>query len=239
MPHDNTRFAQNSTYWEKVARTRWGTYVTGIEKRVILMAHNLSGKPTIALEIGCEGGRWSKLLTDLGWSMICTDIDEKTLAMCKERLPTASCILVRSDENKLPCESESIGLLLCIEVFPVINSDWFICEAFRVLQNGGLVVAVFLNLLSLRGLFVHTRSLFRGIRYYKFSYPSWRKRLLSNGYSILYEEGFCWLPFSRASNSSLVPDLVHIEKWLGLRKLTLISPWIVFIIQKSSKGQLM
>ena len=239
MPYDDAHFGHDNTYWEKVATTRWGAYVTDIEKRAILMAHDLSGKPATALEVGAEGGRWSKLLADLGWSILCTDIDGKSLALCKKRMPTANCILVRPDENKLPCESGSVGLLLCIEVAPVIQADWFAGEAFRVLQNDGLLVGVFWNRLSLRGYFSHMRSTLKGdFDWYKISYPLWRRMLLSSGYSLLYEEGYCWLPFGRASNSIFVPFFVRLEKYLGLRKLASISPWIVFIAQKSSKGSL-
>lgn len=239
MAYADTRFGHDTTYWEKVASTRWGASIIDIEKRVILKAHDLSRKPATALEIGAEGGRWSKLLKELGWSMICTDTNEKTLAICKRRIPTANCILVRPDENKLPCESESVSLLLCIEVAPVIQADWFISEAFRVLQNDGLIVGVFWNLLSFRGFFVHTRSYFTdNFDYYKLSYHSWRMKLLCIGYSILYEEGYCWFPFRRASNSVFVPYFVCLEKWLGLRKLVSISPWIIFIAKKSSKGHL-
>lgn len=236
MAYDEAHFVDDTTRWEQIAGTRWGAYVTDIERSAILKAHGLSGKPATALEIGAEGGRWSRLLTDLGWRMICTDINENTLATCKKRIPTATCILVRPEDNRLPCEAESVRLLLCIEVPPVIQSDWFISETLRVLQNDGLIVGVFWNLASLRGFFAHLRSAQTGkFDYYKLAYPAWRKELLDNGYSILYEEGYCWFPFRRESNSLLVPSVVRLEKWLRLRNLVLISPWIVFIAQKSKR----
>lgn len=239
MQYDDVHLGHANTFHENVARTRWGAYLTDIEKRAILRAHDLSRRPATALDIGADGGRWSTLLTDLGWSMICTDINDEALAICKERIPTANCILVRPDENKLPCESESVGLLLCMQVPPVLQADWFTSEAFRVLQDDGLIVGVTTNLLSFRGLFAHSRfSLTGSFDYYKLSYLSLRRKLLYSGYSILYEEGYCWFPFRRASNSVFVPYLVRLEKWFGLRKLPLISPWIVFIAQKSSKGRL-
>lgn len=240
MSCENAHIDQYNTFWEKVAAsTRWGAYTTEIEKRVILKAHDLSREPGRALEIGVEGGRWSALLTDLGWSMICTDINENTLAICKERIPSASCILVRTDEKRLPCESESIGLLLCIEVSPVMQADWFISEATRVLQNDGIMVGVFMNLLSFRGFFAHMRSSFKGeYDYYELAYPSWRMQLLGRGYSMLYEEGFCWFPFNRTSNSVFVPYFVRLEKWFGLNKLAIISPWIAFIAKKTPKRPL-
>ena len=55
---------------------------------------------------------------------------------------------------------------------------------------------------------------------------------------MLYEEGFCWFPFRRASNSIFIPYVTSLEKKLGLRKLVVISPWIVFIAQKSSREDL-
>ena len=70
------------TKWERVATTRWGAYVSDVEKRAILRGHHLAGTPRTALEIGCEGGRWSKMLNDLGWQMICADINSEALAVC-------------------------------------------------------------------------------------------------------------------------------------------------------------
>lgn len=237
MKHDTDSSGIGNTLWEEVACTRWGSYVTGIEERAILKAHALSGAPARAIEIGVEGGRWSRLLSDRGWAMTCTDVDGEVLAICKKRIPSADCILVDPSDCKLPCESESMKLLLCIEVPYVMNQDWFVEESTRVLQNGGIVVGVFLNRLSLRGLYVHARRFFAGIfDDYKLFYPSWRKQLLRKGYTMLYEEGYCWFPFGRSSNSPLVPFFVHIEKWLGLRRIIRFSPWIVFIARKTGAG---
>jgi len=233
MANRNVHSGGDRTYWEELASTRWGAYIADIEQRAILKAHRLSGKPGTALDVGAGGGRWSVLLADQGWSTICTDIDGKTLATCKKRLPTATCIRVKPDDKGFPCESEAVHLLLCIEVPPVIQADWFVSEAFRVLHNGGLVVGVFWNLVSFRGFLAHTTSSFRGsFDYYRFSYPSWRRCLLRRGFSILSEEGYCWFPFRRASNSVFAPGFVRLEERLGLRKLALVSPWIVFIARK-------
>jgi SAM-dependent methyltransferase len=224
----------DETAWEKVARTTWGAYVSDVEKRAILEAHFLARHPADALEIGAEGGRWSRMLAGLGWTMTCTDVQADMLDLCQERLPAAKCILVEADDTRLPCESDSLHLLLCIEVPPVMNAEWFVSEASRVLRMDGLIVGVFWNLLSWRGLAVHTtdRVAHRG-DYYKQSYPSWRRKLVRSGYNILYEEGYCWFPFRRASNSRLVRYCVCMEKWMGLRRLTALSPWVVFIAQRS------
>lgn len=221
------------TFWEKIAKTKWGRYISEIEKEAILKAHNLIIRPATALEVGCEGGRWSKLLSDSGWRMICMDIDQRVLNICKNRIPTTNCILVNPDDSKLPCDTENIGLILCIEVAPVIKSDWFIDEALRVLQAGGLIVGVFLNRLSWRGLILHRLASLRGsYDYYELSYPAWRKKFCEKGFTVVHEKGFCWPPFRRSSNSPLVPIATHLEYYLGLRKLASISPWIVFVAQK-------
>jgi len=223
----------SDTYWENIATTRWGSYITGVEKRVILRAHDLAERPTTALEVGCEGGRWSKVLFDLGWDMVCTDIDPDALEICQKRIPAAKCVLVGAKDTVLPCETGGLGLLLCIEVIPVLRCDWFIAEAFRVLRRGGLVVGVFENLLSLRGYVRHLMASAKGeLDYYKIAYPSWRNKFRNQGFKMIYEEGMCWFPFSRASNSPLVPVFTQMERYLGLRRLPSLSPWIVFLARK-------
>lgn len=235
MVYDNSdsQFSEDKTYWEKVSNTRWGAYTTDIARSTILRGHNLLGGPATALEIGCEGGRWSRLLTDLGWNMVCTDVNEKVLKICQKRIPTANCILVNPDSTKIPCESNSLSLILCIEVAPVIQSDWFINEAFRTLKNNGLIVGVFWNLLSFRGLFVHLKdSISSRSEWYNITYRFWKKDLLNKDFSILYEEGYCWFPFPRDSNSVFVPFFTQLEKRMRLHKLSTFSPWIAFIAQK-------
>jgi ubiquinone/menaquinone biosynthesis C-methylase UbiE len=233
MIADDLLDQDQTTYWEDVAKSRWGNYITEVEKRVIFKAHDLLRKPGVALEVGCEGGRWSKLLSDLGWNMICTDVNPNTLAMCQKRIPMAKCILVEMENTRLPCESGSVKFLLCIEVFDVILNKSFIKEAFRVLQNGGIVAGVFNNKLSLRGYVRHLSSVAQGkFDSYKVSYPSWRRKLCQQGFKMIYEEGLCWFPFTRTSNSPLIPPLTQVEYRLGLYRLPSVSPWIVFLAQK-------
>jgi ubiquinone/menaquinone biosynthesis C-methylase UbiE len=229
------------TFFEKTARTRWYSYLTEVEKRAILKANDLVGKPTTALEIGCDGGgRWSILLAKLGWKMICTDINPDVLDICQRRIPTAKCILVSPNDSKIPSLTASIGLLLCIEVDPVIHSDWFIHEAFRVLTSGGTLVGVVSNSFSHRAVAHRLMSIFDSNRrkegtvssLYKFSYRKWKKQIVQTGFNIAYEEGYRWLPFSCTSNFLLIPQLTQLEHRIGLCHLTMISPWIVFVAQK-------
>jgi SAM-dependent methyltransferase len=140
-------------YWENmVLKRNFAHYRSEIEKRIVLKAHSLVTRPTTAFDIGCEGGRWANLLSDLSWRLICSDIDQRSLDICQKRIPTARCIRVSPEDTRLSSDTESIGLILCIGVEPVIHSSWFIDEAFRVLRGGGLLVGVFSNRSSWRGL---------------------------------------------------------------------------------------
>jgi len=67
---------------------------------------------------------------------------------------------------------------------------------------------------------------------YSRSYPAWRRKLSGTGFRLLHQEGFCWAPFGRTSNSSLIPAFTGIEKLLHLNRIPTISPWIAFIARK-------
>ncbi len=225
-----------ATYWERVAKTNWGSYISNVEKKAILDAHGRFEKPGFALEIGCDGGRWSKLLSDSGWDMTCTDISEEALTVCKARVPTARHILVDGTDTCLPLPTGSMNLLLCMEVFSVIGSDWFIPESFRVLAGGGVLVGVFLNLLSLRGLISRASEVIKRRNHrpghYDRCFFQWKKRLQHAGFRFVQEKGVCWFPFARTSDSSFVPVCEFVESALGLNRIINLSPWVVFVAEK-------
>ena len=223
-----------STMWEAVATTRWGRYTTEVVESAVLAAAGMAGTPGAALEVGCEGGRWSRLLSNMGWTLTCTDIDAKALAVCQQRLPAANCIHVSPSATTLPCAAASASLLLCLEVFPVMDSAWFAREANRVLSAGGVLVGVTLNRTSLRGMFVRAKQFLTGKSgFYKSSYAEWRRRMESAGFTLAFERGYCWFPFARSSNSVFAPFFVSLERRLGLGHLTAFSPWVGFIARKN------
>src|SRR5262245_19691862 len=110
-----------STFWETAADTRWGNYLTQIEREMLLAANDSFPRPGIGLEIGCEGGRWCRMLTDFGWQMTATDIDPQALALCQQRNPTVRCVLAHIDDCGLPAATASVDLLLCLEVPPLAD----------------------------------------------------------------------------------------------------------------------
>lgn len=227
------------TFWEAAATTRWGRYITRTEERAILQAASLAGKPDQAVEIGCDSGRWAKLLSDSGWQMTCTDINPETLAVCRRKVPAAKCILSNPQDTTIPCESNSANLLLCVEVAPVIQSGWFLTEAGRVLRENGILVGVCWNRASMRGLVWRMKRRLApntGTVFYTQSYSDWRKDLGRAGFQLVQAEGLCWSFFGRESNSPLVPLFTKLERLLQLHRLTTWSPWVVFIARKLPPG---
>jgi SAM-dependent methyltransferase len=233
MDQAGTRERDEATFWEAVAATRWGRYVSQLEEAAILRAHRLARAPTHALEVGCEGGRWAKLLADLGWQLTCTEVEERTLRICQQRLPAANCVLVRPEDRQLPCATESMGLILCMEVERVMHADWFQDEVCRVLQAKGLIAGIMQNRRSWRGLAQRAKNRIAGDDgWYSVAYPDWRSRFRARGFTFVHERGFYWLPFRRSSDSVLVPVCTRLERSLGLQRLPDISPWIVFVARK-------
>jgi SAM-dependent methyltransferase len=227
------------TYWELVAETRWGTYITQRQEHALVGALHSRGVGT-ALELGCEGGRWSALMHARGWDVICTDVDAESLARCQTRIPDARCILVEPDAEVVPVDSGSVQLLLVYEVRPVIESEWFVSEARRVLAPGGMLVCSYWNRRSIRGAVFRALSLVESARkrgrartfdaYYRGApYSTFRSTLRAHGFRIEREEGICWFPFRRSSNSALIPAAVATERLLGLRRLPTVSPWVLCV----------
>jgi SAM-dependent methyltransferase len=228
----------DETFWEGAARSAWGAYLTEVEQRALLEASEIAAPPATALEVGCDGGRWSIVLRGLGWRNVCTDIVPESVERSRRRLPGANCILSKPTDERLPVEDGSIGLLLVCEVPPVTESSWFPAEARRVLRPNGVLIFTHHNSRSIRGLAYRVVRELQRLRggerlrscYYNGpTYGSLRQALLDRGFEIVREEGFCWFPFGRQSNSRLVAPAVWLESLLGLRKLATLSPWVVSI----------
>jgi ubiquinone/menaquinone biosynthesis C-methylase UbiE len=249
-PGRSNRFGQvgiahdTQTYWESVAESRWGAYVTDRERTHLLDALGRL-EPGVSLEVGCEGGRWSRLVSERGWQVICTDVDEASLERCRARVPSAECILVRPNDRTLPVGDASVRLVLIYEVAPVMDSDWILADAARVLESGGLLVCSTWNPRSARGAAyrllarVSTREN-NGVRRFQDYYRGpphgrFRKQLESQGFHVVRERGLCWFPFGRSSDSRLVGPATTLESALGLSRLPTLSPWVLTIAERRSR----
>jgi SAM-dependent methyltransferase len=223
------------TFWERVARTRWGAYITRHEEREFVGAVALAEPASEALEIGAEGGRWAMKLRQRGWRLTCTDVDPAVLAVCQERIPEARCIVVHPDDTRFPVDDASVRLLVIIEVEPVTEAAWFPREAVRVLEPGGVLIATLGNPVSARAAF-HRMLCRRGLRkdkaYMGPSYAAFRRALRARGLHIAAERGLTWFPFTRQSNSRLIPAAEFLERLLGLSRLPTLSPLVIVTARK-------
>ena len=230
-----------SDHWERVAsETRWGSYIDVVEHRAVDLGSRLAAPSSTALDFGCGSGRWSEQLDAQGWHMSCVDVDTTVLATCRERVPGAECSMIDPDATTLPAPTASIRLLLCLEVFEVVHEQWFVDEVARVVEPGGVIVVTVSNATSYRRVPFWLRTRLAGSRrsdrvysaMYSVPYRSWRQRLRSHGFNFVFEEGICWAPFSRESNSVLIPAATALERIVGLRRLPVVSPWVVAVAQR-------
>jgi SAM-dependent methyltransferase len=236
LPQDSCPGAPR-TYWESVNQSTWGRYLREVEEQAVRRAIQAAGRYGTAMEVGCDGGRWAGLLVKNGWTVICTDTQKEALELTTERVPQARCVLVRPEDTTLPGQSGTIDLVLCIEVDSVSSEEWFIREAARVLKPGGVLVATVLNRHSLRAM-IHVVTFAKRARrgffgWYRIGYSTWRSMLLRSRLNPIQEHGFCWAPYSRTSNSRLIPSMVRGERLLALNRLPRISPWVAVVAQKS------
>ena len=149
-------------------------------------------------------------------------------------MPDATTYLVDPGDTTLPCADQSVGMILCIQVFAVIPADWFAREAARVLQPGGILVGEFNNQWSWRGSLHHLVTRLRGgFDYYADAYPPWKKQFESQGFEVTFERGLCWSPFGRHSNSPLIGLFTRLEQLFGLRHLPTFSPTVIFIARRT------
>jgi SAM-dependent methyltransferase len=224
------------TFWEHAAQTRWGRYLTSAETTALETAASSMG-PGTSLEIGCDGGRWSQLLAALGWSTICVDVKEEAVELCRLRIPSARCLLVKPDDSSFPVTDSSVNLLLVYEVPHVTSSPWFASEAARVLEPGGMLVCTTSNPASIRAAAYRAFMLVSASRrrwpvYEGPPFQHFERDLEVQGFSLLRKEGLGWAPFSRRSDSRLIPCLTWLEQVVGLRRLVRFSPLVVVVARR-------
>ena len=142
--------------------TTWGRYLANVEKSGILRGEALAEGRGKAIDIGCGGGRWSKLLADRGWEITSTDIDRHSLAVCQLNVPNTTCVLSESSDQSIPAATGSLQVVLCMEVPQVVEAEWLPHELHRVLSDRGIVVGVQFNLHSWRSAVWHLEASIQG-----------------------------------------------------------------------------
>jgi SAM-dependent methyltransferase len=224
--------------WERLmAQTRYGQYADGVESKMMTYVLTRCPAPGVLLDVGCEGGRWSKVFADRGWQVIATDVDARSLQVCQSRIPNARCVLADSNSHRVAAENESVDIALCVEVGPVIHTAWAIPEFARVLKRGGRLAGVCWNRSSWRGFLYHNVPRLRSsgsdpLVGFPIKYKNFRKQMIKCGFRIEKELGYAWGPFRRTSNSPPVTLWAAFERFSGLQQFISAAPMIAFVAQK-------
>ena len=96
-------------------------------------------KTQAILDVGCGTGRYTKLLEDLGASMVGVDISEKMIHIAKTKTEIA-CYIV-ADASHLPFKDNVFHIVLsALVVNHIENLNLFLTEMLRTCQKGGELV---------------------------------------------------------------------------------------------------
>lgn len=118
-----------SSHWWFVGRKR-------------LLKSVLSAQPLrfdrVAMEVGCGAGSNLNILKSLGFTVFGLDRSCYALSLVAKRLNVP---LIAGDLTKLPLRSESVGLIVAMDVLEHLESDIDgIREIYRTLKKGGALI---------------------------------------------------------------------------------------------------
>jgi SAM-dependent methyltransferase len=134
-------FELEDTYWwfvgrRELARELLMRYGRGVEP-FPSASSPLASSPLRLLDVGCGTGATLKATADLGM-MIGLDRSPEALRLCRQR---GLCELVLADAEALPIASESVGVVLALDLLEHIEDDAAACREFaRVLRPEGLLL---------------------------------------------------------------------------------------------------
>lgn len=223
-----TKNFSEETHWEKAAKTRMGKYLTGVETGFIFKSI-MPSQTYIIMDVGTEAGRFSLLASDKNATVIGIDIDFYALKRLK--LKTKNVDVIRADARKIPLKNHIFDAIFMIEVLDYISDlEEALAECHRTLKSNATLVLSFGNNSSLKSQLRKMQG-----KSYKHSYKRVVQSLSKTGFSVVRKMGYSWLPFSRTSESILIPFLAMLEKLFALRRIPSISPWVILHSVKSDE----
>lgn len=224
-------------YWQRVALTRMGVYVTRVEEQFLEVALSELQGDSVLLDVGAGSGRLEFVLLRSAERVIATDVNRGDLELMEndERLGRVHVGVHPS----LPVQSESVQAVVAIEVPAASDKEWFKAECRRIVRPGGHIVVSVHNSRSYKGLWHAIRAGAREGRGEKWARLYYQKSLSDHegawraaGFRIVDRGGLYWAPLSRTSNSRWVGVISVIERLFGLRRLCSISPWVLLHLQR-------
>lgn len=170
------------------------------------------------LDMGCGTGMNSKVMTDLGHSVVGVDISEQAIKKYNLRGFVG---YVMSIESKLNFSDEEFDLVFCSEIIEhLVNPDNLVSEAFRILRPGGKLIISTPNsafwVYRIAGVLGKTVSELQHLKHIQFfSQKSLRRMIRENHFLVKKEYG--------RNMYLIIPDpkshLLHgLLRMLGLKK---------------------
>jgi SAM-dependent methyltransferase len=231
------RLKTRTGYWQRVALTQMGVYVTGVEERFLdgVMGARPGG---VVLDVGAGGGRLEHVISRYAGRVIATDIDRDEIYSMADYDGVAPVVV--GPVATLPVKSGAVDEVVVIEVPAASDEEWFREECARVLRPGGRVLMTVYNASSYKGLWTRAVSRLRGRQappwaglYYRMSLREQLQRWALAGFEPGITRGFYWSPLPRSSESRWVLASAALERLLGLRGLTGLSPWVLVELRKT------
>jgi len=214
------------THWEKAAKTKMGQYLTKIETDFISEAFSLDQDNVTIMDVGAEAGRFSLLAKNKNATIVSIDIDSYSLKRLKNK--NRDVHIIRADARKLPLRNEIFDVIFMIEVLDYINElQAAFDECNRALKPSAPCFLSFGNKSSIKSKIKQTRG-----QAYRHSYRNVIKCLNISGFEIKKRTGYSWILLGRTSENKLLPVLSKFEKYMGLRKIPMFSPWVIVHVTK-------
>lgn len=138
-------------YWDRYARAHRAKHAHSGERclgsewqnheRFIELLSRCVRAADVALEIGCGGGRITRVVAPLVASLLATDVSREMLRLCRERVGNPSVCFLRTDGFTLAAVADaSADVVYSHDVFVHFSSFQvysYLCEIRRVLKPGG------------------------------------------------------------------------------------------------------
>lgn len=224
-PH-HLRAVNSRPFWDMVRHTAMGRYHYEHEYGFIRRHMERARPPRRILDIACGSGWMSEPLYRSGLKVVGLDLNRLALAHYRQRVGNIP--LVAADALQLPFSDNSFDCVIaieCFEYFPEYHR--FLQVVNRVLTKGGLLIFDTLNRRSYKWRL-------KGLVGRPLTYPSPRvscddvlRATVDHGFDVQEVSGYNWVPFTKESDSRLLPIAALIEKTLRLDRCYKLSPRIL------------
>ena len=137
---DKSKTSNNPTSYEVESRVEsfhwWFAVRRGLLKSILSSIQVPAN--SLTLDIGCGAGSNLKVLSSVGINAVGLDRSIYVLSLISKKLDVP---LLNGDLNKLPVRSNTIGLIIAMDILEHLDDDANgISEFYRALSNGGMLI---------------------------------------------------------------------------------------------------